>query len=1234
VLAVGSTLRISMTPASDSSGAGVDWIVACSGNPVTGSTTDGACGTLSPPHTADGGVTVYTAPSIVPVGTTITITATLGANPSATSSASLTIVNSPVAVSFLTAPPATLQVNTTQVLAAQVTNDPSASGLIWTASCGSPACGSFNPAITAAGSTTYTAPTIVPSGGTVTINATSLTDTTKLAAATVTITNPPAASSIGVAISPASLYVQTVGAAHNGQFTATVTGDAAGAGVDWSLACSSAGCGSITPHTASGVAALYSAPSSVPQGATVTLTARATTNPAALATAIANIVTAAPIVATFSPAPATTLTVGASTMLAATVANDPNNAGLDWTATCGSIGACGSFNLSPAHTASGSPIVYTAPSSVPAGGLVTLTAAPTSASPNAPANPAIAPFTIVTASPVITLTQPPPATLTAAARVSITASVANDVNPGGVTWSILPCGSTVPGGCGWLAPIQTASGAATIYTAPPATVAGTSVTIVATSNADPTVTLSTTPVAIVPATALSVRFIPALASQLQPGSTVNLQAAVANDASGAGVDWQVCPSGCGYFTVKPAVAAIPATRTSPYVPPVAAVTATSVSGWSNALPIPYTAPAQAPDSLVVTVAAFAHTDHSAAISGNISISPQATGPPLTGLVRAGSQPVSGSTVALLAAGTSGYGSQASELATVGTDAQGSFTIPAGYACPMPTSQMYLLASGGAAGTGITPNPNLALMTILGSCNALSSAPVVLNEVTSVASAYVASPFAANDPLTGDPAALYLGASSGNQAGLADAFASINNLVDIATGQARFLSPAGNAVLPYAQINTLADSLHACAATTGGVEGDGTPCGNLFSLTDVLLNNHALYNAIGPTDTLQAAFNVAQHPALPGNYGYVNGLDLSLATTLSPFQPILTSAPGDWSLSVHYTGGGGGYSPSSTLGSMAIDAAGDLWFTDTSANTLIEWNNSGAAVSPATGFAAGGGPLAIDASGNVWVSGNGALTELTPLGAPVPGSPFGGVPGGGADMAFDAQGDVWIASSSGLSEWSSLGVQLSPAGGFANGVTGLTSIGVDSAGDVWAGGMGGFFAEFTNPGGSLIVNDGAQGGEITTWPELAADASGDIWGANINGVCEVTPYGGRGSTLIPRCYSTGNQGPGAGQLLLFNPQGVALDGAGVVWLASQGGGLNPTIPPSVLPIAPSLLGSNAPNPLASPSLAAGTLRVAVDGSGNVWVLLADNTLAEYIGVATPVLTPLALGIESGKLAAKP
>ena len=55
---------------------------------------------------------------------------------------------------------------------------------------------------------------------------------------------------------------------------------------------------------------------------------------------------------------------------------------------------------------------------------------------------------------------------------------------------------------------------------------------------------------------------------------------------------------------------------------------------------------------------------------------------------------------------------------------------------------------------------------------------------------------------------------------------------------------------------------------------------------------------------------------------------------------------------------------------------------------------------------------------------------------------------------------------------------------------------------------------------------------------------------------------------------------------------------------------------------------------SASLANGPVRLAIDRAGNVWILLADGSMTEYVGLATPVVTPLALGVKNKKLGAKP
>jgi ligand-binding sensor domain-containing protein len=361
--------------------------------------------------------------------------------------------------------------------------------------------------------------------------------------------------------------------------------------------------------------------------------------------------------------------------------------------------------------------------------------------------------------------------------------------------------------------------------------------------------------------------------------------------------------------------------------------------------------------------------------------------------------------------------------------------------------------------------------------------------------------------------------------------------------------------------------------------------------------------------------------------------LGVAAAGSPLPPVLTAKTNDWSISLNYTSGGG-LSVGSTVGSFAIDSIGNLWITDTKAGSVVEWNAMGAALSPSTGFPGGGGPIAIDATGNVWISGDGSLNELTSLGSPFPWSPFGGVPGGGGDIAFDAQSNLWITNSGGVNEFSNLGLQLSPVSGYTvDGLTSIATLAIDSSNNVWLGTLptsqnsSGQVAELSNPGGQPITT----GGPGVTVPQMAADSAGDIWyvGAQI---CEAPPYGGKGSTLVSNCTQVGVSDASTNRLQLLNPAGIAIDGVGTVWVASPGG--QQVVPPGVLPIVPGSDAATDATPYSSPSLAAGPLRVAIDGSGNIWVLLANNTVTEYVGAATPAVTPLALGIKDKKFGARP
>jgi len=1082
-------------------------------------------------------------------------------------------------------------------------------------------------------------------------------------------------------------------------------------GVSWSASCISPGstssksCGSFSLHTGGNPYAFlgsdsywvsedFNAGSRAQPGTTVTVQATSTI-PSGPSDAASGIVTdTMPIMVAFyytgqTPPPVTpapkpppaSLPAGAPPQqLTAVVMSDANQYGVNWS--CSPAGnlsdgspICGSF--SPAHSPSNGLIsingndlysvktTYTAPSTPPTAtnGVVTIIAT-SAALAEMPTPNATTPIAITVPAPSVSISTQPISPLPAGNTTQVTASVANDPTSSGVTWSVKQCDSnganctqclnTAAVGCGYIQPPQTSSGQPATYTAPPVAPSGT-VRLVATSVADNSAAPASTNAIAIAATALSIGFVGPVPSQLQPAATVNVNAAVSilgatnTDSQSEGVDWQLsCADNCGYFTIKPAIPAINATKTTSFQPAVPAVTAISAQGWPNGLPIPYTAPVVPPSNGGVTITASAVADATKTVTSTVNVSNSGTRPALNGMVMAGSQPVSGATVQLFQAGTAGYASAATALTvpssttTIVTGSDGSFKIPAGYSCAQ-SSETYVVATGGSVGAN-KPNPDLAMMTALGPCGALSSQNFIVNEVTTVASVWPLAPFASNDPLTGNSSYQYIGSSSGNTPGLASAFATVNNLVDISTGQARSVVPASNAAVPYVTINTLADILNACTSTSGGSEGDGSACGTLLTDTDVL-NSGSFASPTPPRDTLQAAFNIAQHPG-GSAFGYslatlFNPTQAAqLASAASPFQPILSAPPNDWSLSLNFSGGGG-LSHSSAANYFAIDASGNLWITDSNAGSVIEWNNQGAAylMSPFKG-ASGGGPLAIDSSGNIWVSGNGNLAELSNLGVAYPWSPYTGVAGGGADMAFDAVGNLWIGDGSGVVEFSNLSVELPLSSNYVdNGVTGLGAVAVDSSDNIWVAAANATLAELSEPSGQPIVNASLIAG-INGSGQIAADGSGRIWVSDPErgaGFCPVQPAN---TTLLyhSNCQ-LGAQSSGGGFDTIYDPQGVAIDGAGYVWIANTGGSTQTGAPfavvPNVTEIDPSeLSGSGNYVGLASSSLSAGPLRVAVDRAGNVWVLLSDGTVTEFVGVATPVVTPIALGVKNNKLGAKP
>jgi hypothetical protein len=301
----------------------------------------------------------------------------------------------------------------------------------------------------------------------------------------------------------------------------------------------------------------------------------------------------------------------------------------------------------------------------------------------------------------------------------------------------------------------------------------------------------------------------------------------------------------------------------------------------------------------------------ASFSGSGATVVKATPSALTGTVRGGSQPISGSQVYLYAVSTSQDAGPASPLLNspgyVTTLSDGSFSLAGDFTCPA-GAYVYLLAKGGNPGLASgTNNAEIALAAGLGLCSAItSSTHVSLNEVTTVATAYSLAAYASSET--------NIGANNAVANTLGSAFANIPELIDMGTGYALTTNASGG-IVPQATIDSLANALAACVSS----DGTGTLCSSLMTAANVTGANGT------PVDTFQAALKIAQNPTVN-----VQGI-FNLPPSGSPFQPNLSAKPNDWTVSVTYPGGASPppvYYVSMTPGSATIYQNGTQMFAAT------------------------------------------------------------------------------------------------------------------------------------------------------------------------------------------------------------------------------------------------------------------------------------------------------------------
>jgi hypothetical protein len=542
-LSVNGTQNFSAKVTNDPFNRGVSW--ALTGAGCSGAT----CGTLSKATSMSDEVIVYTAPGTTPTPNTVTLIATSVTNPQVNSSALASIA--------VTTPPANTVVNS---CAPNVQN----AALLNTFSC-PPSQGSA-PAILIGSSTATTVTGVqVCTAANICTNMVQGCPPTGACAAAIAggmatgyyaLGLPPGQTTYKVSNSPFGNQIQVFvfDQSNLTSFDTAIIGGSGTPSTNPSLAINTQAAGTVlsidSTLNVSNVSAPFvyvAAPSNSVGGAGSTITSSGGTYTptwtqqsagyALYSMAFANGFVS-PVVGINVNPPTASQATSSTLQITATVSNSSN--GVTWTLTgAGCFGAtCGT--ISAASSASGVPITYTAPGSVPSPAQVTVTAAAV----DDPTKIATSVIT-VTPAPVIAVTvNPTTVTLTANATQNFSCTVVNDGALAGCDWTL---GGTSPQGT--LSTAHTASGISLTYTAGASASSGVTLTAASTTDATKTAAAAIT----VTAPVVSVSLNPTIATLNAGGITQSFTATIVNSASGVNLALSCPLSNCG---------TVPATATS------------------------------------------------------------------------------------------------------------------------------------------------------------------------------------------------------------------------------------------------------------------------------------------------------------------------------------------------------------------------------------------------------------------------------------------------------------------------------------------------------------------------------------------------------------------------------------------------------------------------------------------------------------------------------------------------
>jgi hypothetical protein len=221
-----------------------------------------------------------------------------------------------------------------------------------------------------------------------------------------------------------------------------------------------------------------------------------------------------------------------------------------------------------------------------------------------------------------------------------------------------------------------------------------------------------------------------------------------------------------------------------------------------------------------------------------------------------------------------------------------------------------------------------------------------------------------------------------------------------------------------------------------------------------------------------------------------------------------------------------------------------------------------------------------------------------------------------------------------------GTALSPSGGYTQGIGSPSgAIQVDGSGTVWVLNSGNnSAAELSSATGSFIQSDYGYT-QVVPFPinSVLSTGVGNTLTIDSSGNVFLSP----GSQLIELHAggSSANSG-GLGTAASANgdsySQFLAIDGAQHLWLLITGGSNFCSSAYSVLELNSSGAQQNTNGVgcgYIGSGISASDVALAVDGSGNLWVL-NSGAVTEFIGVAAPVVTPFSAGVQNKTLGKRP